>query len=619
MASLSYAANEENVARGTLTELFSEAVDRWGDAPAFRYFGKDGGVEDISYRESWSVVRNVGAALEVHGVRRGDRAAIMAENRPEWALADYGCLCAGVVDVPIYSTLPASQAAYILRDSAAKLVFVSDAEQMEKALEAVRQCGYPVQVVVFDPPEELPGEVLSWASFLAAGAEQARSWSDEAFRDRALQAVPDDVATILYTSGTTGDPKGVMLTHDNVSSNARACARVLPIGPDDVTVSFLPVSHILQRMVDYLFFLRGCTIGYAHSIQTVVDDMQVLRPTLAVSVPRLYEKIYNGVMEARGIKKAIIDWACGVADRAAEIRLSGGKVRGLLAAQYAIADTLVFSRVRAALGGRMRFFVSGGAPLAPELNRFFYSIGLVILEGYGLTETSPVTNVNSPEHFRIGTVGLPVPGTEIRIAEDGEILVRGPQVMKGYYNQPEATAEAIESDGWFHTGDIGTIDEDGYLAITDRKKDIIVTAGGKNVAPQPIENRLKSSPFIEHAVLVGDRRKFVSLLVVPSFANLEAWAEKQGIPFEDRDALLGRPEVREHLEAEVRRCLGPLASFETPKKMAFLQDDFTIQNGLITPTLKVKRRLIEDRYGEIIDEFYGEEAADEAVKPRKER
>jgi len=616
MTNRSYVANEIKVARGTLVELFVEAVERWSDDPAFRYFGKAGRVEDISYREAWSIARRVSAALTAYGVTRGDRAALLAENRPEWALADYGCLCAGVVDVPIYSTLTATQVAYALRDSASKLVFVSDAEQMEKALQAVRESPQPIQLVAFDPPDQLPDGVVSWEAFLSDGGERARAWSDGAFRNQALQAGPDDIATILYTSGTTGEPKGVMLTHDNVASNVRASSMVLPIGPEDLTVSFLPVSHILQRMVDYLFFRQGCTIAYAHTIRTVVDDMQILRPTVAVSVPRLYEKIYNGVMEARGLKKAVIDWACKVADRAAVIRLGGGEVRGLLALQYDLADKIVFSRVRAAVGGRMRFFVSGGAPLAPDLNRFFFSIGLMILEGYGLTETSPVTNVNTPEQFRIGTVGPPVPGTEIRIAEDGEILVRGPQVMKGYYNRPAETAEVIDEEGWFHTGDVGRIDEDGYLTITDRKKDLIVTAGGKNVAPQPIENRLTTSPFIEHAVLVGDRRKFVSLLVVPSFANLEAWARRQGIGFDDRSSLLRNPEVTKYLEAEVRARLGDLASFETPKKMAFLEDDFTIQNGLITPTMKVKRRLIEERFQDLIDGFYGDEAADAAVRGR---
>jgi long-chain acyl-CoA synthetase len=404
-----------------------------------------------------------------------------------------------------------------------------------------------------------------------------------------------------------------MLTHNNVASNVLASAEVLPIGPADQTASFLPLSHILQRMVDYLFIHVGCPIAYPRSILTVVEDFAYIRPTVAVSVPRLYEKIYNGVMEARGLKKRIIDWAVDVADRVADLRLSGKEPGALLAAQYALADKLVYRKVKDAVGGRLGFFVSGGAPLAPTLNRFFYSIGLMILEGYGLTETSPVTNVNTLEDFRIGTVGKPLPGTEIRIADDGEILVRGPQVMKGYYNKPEATAEAIDGEGWFHTGDVGALDDDGFLRITDRKKDIIVTAGGKNVAPQPIENRLKSNPFVEQAVMVGDRRKFVSLLVVPSFVNLEAWATEQGITWSGRAELLARPEVQAHVEAEIAVGLDDLSPFETPKRIALLEEEFTIQNGTLTPTLKIKRRVVQDRFKELIDGFYSEEAADVAV------
>ncbi len=616
MPNRNYVASEVEVPRGTLTELLLSAIQRHDQAPALRYFVSEGTVRDLTYRQVWGVMRQVCGGLAAHGLTPGDRAALLAENRPEWALADYGCLWAGVVDVPVYSTLTAPQVAYVLRDSGAKLIFTSTAGQMRKVLEAARSYPAPVEVVVFDPPDELPDGVVSWETFLTQGAERAAGWSEDEFVAKGMRVQPDDLATVLYTSGTTGDPKGVMLTHDNIASNVWASGNVLEIGPSDRTLSFLPVSHILQRMVDYLFFDRGCTIAYARTIETVVEDMQVVRPTIVVSVPRLYEKIYNGLMETRGLKRVIVDWACRVADRAGARRLGGAELRGLLGLQYRLADRVVFRRVRDAVGGCVRFFVSGGAPLAPRLNRFFYSIGMTILEGYGLTETSPVTNVNSIEHFRIGTVGRPVAGTEIRIADDGEILVRGRQVMKGYYKDPETTHEAIDEDGWFHTGDVGEIDEDGFLRVTDRKKDLIVTAGGKNVAPQPIENRIKASPFVEQAVIVGDRRKFVSLLVLPAFANLEAWAEEHGLPVDDRAALLHHPEVRAHLEAEVRRSWGSLASFETPKKMAFLEEEFTIQNGLVTPTLKVKRRIIEERYADVIDAMYGDEASDTVVRER---
>jgi long-chain acyl-CoA synthetase len=329
-------------------------------------------------------------------------------------------------------------------------------------------------------------------------------------------------------------------------------------------------------------------------------------------VPRIYEKIYNGVMEARGLKKALIDWAVGVADRVADLRLAGQRPAGLLALQYRVADRLVFSKVKKAVGGRLRFFVSGGGPLAPVLNRFFYSIGMTILEGYGLTETSPVTNVNTLEHFRIGTVGKPVPSTEIKIAEDGEILVRGPQVMKGYYNRPDATAEVIDAEGWFATGDIGELDADGYLTITDRKKDIIVTAGGKNVAPQPIENRLKTHPLVEQVVMIGDRRKFVSLLVVPAFDELEEWARQNSVSWESRDELVKDPRVVKHVEREVLGSLDDLASFERPKKIALLSEDLTVENGFLTPSLKVKRRVVHERLDSVIDALYEEEAVDAA-------
>jgi long-chain acyl-CoA synthetase len=331
---------------------------------------------------------------------------------------------------------------------------------------------------------------------------------------------------------------------------------------------------------------------------------------VVVSVPRIYEKIYNGVMDARGLKKRIIDWAAGVADRAADLRLAGKEPSGVLALQYRIADALVFGKVKSAVGGRLRFFVSGGGPLAPALNRFFYSIGLTILEGYGLTETSPVTNVNTEKDFRIGTVGKPMPGTEVRIAEDGEILIRGPQVMKGYYNKPEETAAVIDADGWFATGDVGEIDEDGFLRITDRKKDIIVTAGGKNVAPQPIENRLKTHPFVEQAVMIGDRRRYCSLLIVPALGPLEGWAADHGIAWSSTGELLRNPTVVGHVQKELFAMLTDFAQYEQPKKLALIEEEFTIDNGMLTPTLKVKRKVVGEHLRDVIDELYAEEAAD---------
>ncbi len=607
MSTRDYAANDAEVPTGTLAQLFLDAVERFGPEPAFGFFPEKGRLEHISHDEALERVRRVGGGLEEAGLVRGDRAALFADNCPEWALVDYGCLCAGIVDVPVYSTLTAEQVAYILEDSGAKLLFCG-AEQLGTAREAVSACEHDVGIVVFSG--EAPEGVRSWDAFLESGSGREVARDEALFRARAAEADPGDVATILYTSGTTGPPKGVMLTHDNVFSNVMACSDVLAIGHEDRTASFLPLSHILQRMVDYLFMHVGCPIAYPRSIQTVVEDFAVIRPTVAVSVPRLYEKIYNGVMEARGVKKKLIDWAVGVADRAADVRLAGEEPGGWLGLQYALADRLVFSKVKDAVGGELGIFVSGGGPLAPALNRFFYSIGLTILEGYGLTETSPVTNVNTLEDFRIGTVGKPVPGTEIRIAEDGEILVRGRQVMKGYYNRPDATAAAIDDEGWFKTGDVGELDDEGFLTITDRKKDIIVTAGGKNVAPQPIENRLKSNPYVEQAVMVGDRRKYVSLLVVPAFESLEAWARENGIDWGSRRDLLDEPRVRSFMEDQVREKLAGLASYEQPKKIALLEEAFSIENGTMTPTMKVKRGVVQDRFDDLIDRLYEAEAAD---------
>jgi long-chain acyl-CoA synthetase len=504
---------------------------------------------------------------------------------------------------------------------------VSSSAQLEKIREVGGELPDLERVVIFDPPGApeagadgdggLRQEVVSWTDFLARGRDAGAAMSEETFRSEALSAKPDDTATILYTSGTTGDPKGVMLSHNNLHSNVRAAQRVLPIDESDSTLSFLPLSHVFQRMVDYLLFNRGCAISYARSLETVADDLKRVRPTIVVSVPRLYEKVYARVMQATGIRQVLVRWARGVGGRWADAKLTGREPGVSTAVQHRVVDRLVFSKIRKGVGGRLRYFVSGGAPLSPEINRFFFAAGVVILEGYGLTETSPVTNVNSPEdfpaNFRIGTVGKPVAGTEIRIAEDGEILVRGPQVMQGYLDDPEATADVITDDGWFHTGDIGELDEEGFLKITDRKKDIIVTAGGKNVAPQPIENRLQKNRYVDQAVLLGDRRKFLSLFVVPDFDHLVEWAGGQGIGTRDRRELLSHAGVQEFLENVVSSELQDLSRVESPKKIVLLEEPFTIEDGSLTPTQKIKRRVVETRYREVLDALYEESSRDRSV------
>jgi long-chain acyl-CoA synthetase len=605
-----YASNPADLGEGTLVQLFLDAVDRLGRHAAFRYH-RDGSWHRLTYREAFDRVWAVAGGFSVVGLSRGDRAAILSENRPEWALADYGSLCAGVVDVPIYSTLIPSQIRYILEDAGVRLVFVSDREQLEKILEIRDQLPELRRIVVFDPPAgDLPEGVQSWKGFLAAGADALVGGSEVGFREAALSAGPGDTATILYTSGTTGDPKGVMLSHNNLASNVKASSQVLPLDEKDSTLSFLPLSHVFQRMVDYLLFHEGCTIAYARSLDQVPEDLKVVRPTVVVSVPRLYEKVYARVTAATGVKGLLVSWARGVGSRWADRRLAGRRPPASLRLRYALARKLVFSKIAAGVGGRLRYFVSGGAPLAPEINKFFFSAGIMILEGYGLTETSPVTNVNTPrdfpENFRIGTVGKPVPGTEVRIAEDGEILVRGPQVMKGYYNRPEATREVIDDEGWFHTGDVGELDQDGFLRITDRKKDLIVTAGGKNVAPQPIENRLKQHRFFDQPVLVGDRQRFITLLAVPDFEAVAEWAAGQGVPTGDRRKMLEDDRVGRKLLSEMNETLTDLSRFEMPKKLVILDAPFTIEDGSLTPTQKVKRRVVQERFEEKLREVYGE-------------
>jgi len=604
------AVHPANPGRGTLTQLFLETVDRMGRRVALR-FHEDDRWQRLTYREVFDRVWAAAGALEAVGLQRGDRVAILSPNRPEWAIADYGCLCAGVVDVPIYVTLTAEQIAYILRDAGVRLIFVASEEQMARVLEVRDQLPQLERLVLFDPPSrDLPEGVQSWADFLAVGVDAFAGGSESGFRSQLAAVDPEDTATILYTSGTTGDPKGVMLTHQNLYSNIQAAHRAIPTGPDDVSLSFLPLSHVFQRMVDYLLFSTGTTLVYARSLEQVPEDLQLVQPTVAVAVPRIFEKIYDRVTSVSGVRGRLVRWASGVGGEWVDRTTQSAPVSFGLRVRYALARRLVLSKVAQKLGGRLRIFVSGGAPLSAEINRFFLSAGVMILEGYGLTETSPVLTVNSPldfpRNFRLGTVGKRVAGTEIRIAADGEILARGPQIMKGYFNQPAATAEAIDSEGWFHTGDVGVLDPDGFLRITDRKKDLIITSGGKNVAPQPLENRLKESPFFDQVVLVGDRRPYLVTLGVPDFVALTAWAEREGIRADDRRDLLQDPRVSARLFQEMQSKLTGLASFETPKKLLLLDRPFTVEDGSLTPTQKVKRRVVQERLADRLTEAYEE-------------
>jgi long-chain acyl-CoA synthetase len=513
-----------------------------------------------------------------------------------------------MADVPVYPTLPAAQITHILVNSGAAAIFVSGDAQAAKIAEIRAETPGVKHVITFaDTKPAGVDHTLAEVEAMGVAADSAERGA--AWKAGALAVQPGDLATLIYTSGTTGLPKGVMLTHDNLHSNVRTALTALPFTLQDVALSFLPLSHVFERTGDYLFWTAGVSIAYAESIDTVPFNMSEVGPTLCMSVPRLYEKMYARVLEnalsGGSAKKQIFFWARAVADAWADETLAGRVPNGWLTLRYALAQKLVFSKLKARTGGRLRYFVSGGAPLAPEINKFFYAAGLVILEGYGLTETSPVISCNTPDAFRIGTVGKPFSGYEVTIAPDGEILTRGPHVMAGYYKNEEATREAIDPDGWFHTGDIGLLDE-GFLRITDRKKDIIVTAGGKNVAPQPIENAIKTNKYVSQAVMIGDKRKYLVLLVVPNWDQLERWAGRKNIIWTQRSQLLEMPTIRAKMEKEVGKQTAGLAKFEAPKKIALLEHDFSIERGELTPTLKVKRRVIDRDYKALIDSLYAD-------------
>jgi long-chain acyl-CoA synthetase len=596
----------KNVERDTITKIFFGAIDRLNRPDAMRY--KQGGQwRTLSHKEIEERVTRLAAALNAMGVERGDRVAILSENRPEWAITDYACLCLGLTDAPLYPTLPGNQIAYILNDCSAKVILVSTREQLQKILEIRGDVPSLQHVIAFDDAGGADG-VRSFADVLEQGQREIDSGNFGNLRERALAVGRDDLATLIYTSGTTGNPKGVMLTHYNLASNVAGVSEhgILntspPIGAGDVALSFLPLSHVFERMVDYFLWDLGVSIAYAESIEKVADNLQEVKPHIMVSVPRVFEKIYNKVLGATGIKAMLVGWAKRVGEAAVDERLAGRETGGF---QLNLADKLVFSKLRERTGGRIKAFVSGGAPLSGDVAKFFFAAGLPIFEGYGLTETSPVLTANKPNGgTRLGTVGHVIPGVEVRIAESGEIIARGPNIMKGYWNNEEATREVIDEEGWFHTGDVGEFDRDGFLRITDRIKNIIVTAGGKNIAPAPIENEASLSPYVGQVVMIGDKRPFPVLLVVPDFENLGAWAKEQGIDTANKQQLVQDPRVRELLEKETLGRLQGLAKYEAPKKLSIVAEELTIESGMLTPTMKVKRRVVEDRYRDVIEGMY---------------
>jgi long-chain acyl-CoA synthetase len=560
----------------------------------------------ISARDFGFTVRALSLGLNALGIQPGERVAVLSENRPEWAMADYAALCAGAWTVPIYPTLPASQIAPLLQDSGARAIFVSTQELLGKVLTIRKQCPELEYVISIEgaPPQE--------AGFLTLDqvVDKGRptlEMSPGVFEQRAARVKPEDVATIIYTSGTTGEPKGAMLTHRNFVENVRSACDVVPITGEAVALSFLPLSHVFERMLDYAYLYRGASIAYAESVDKLRENFLEVNPHCFGAVPRVYEKVHGRILDkveaGSVLKKKLFLWAVRVGRERLAFEERGEPVPPGLARRAKLFDRLVFAKIRHALGTRFRFAVSGGAPLSRELAQFFWGAGVTIYEGYGLTETSPVIGVNGPGAWRLGTVGRPISAAEVRIAQDGEILTRGPCVMKGYYKKPEATAEAIDKEGWFHTGDIGHLDRDGFLAITDRKKDLIVLAGGKKAAPQPIENELKKSPWVGLPIVLGDRHKFLAVLIVPNFDRVREWAAVGKIEV-DWNAIDASPEIRRLFQREIDVYNADRPHHEQIRAFALLPSDLTIEDGSITPTLKVKRRILEKRYQDLIESMY---------------
>ena len=584
--------------------MFMNRVKEYGDRVCLKE-KREGKWEDFSWNKLAEMVRNLGLGLISLGTEPGERVAIFSPNSVEWKVTDLAILSTGGIDVPLYATITAAQAEYILKDSASKIAFVGTADHMDKVLQAKSDLPDLIKIVTMDNSTSDDPMVMTFEEMLKLGEEQ----EDGGAFDKRLEAVkPDDLCSIVYTSGTTGNPKGVMLTHNNFLSNCRAASQLVDIGPDDIAVSFLPLSHVLERMSGYYTgLMNGATVAHAESIDTLIDDIAEIRPNFMVSVPRLYEKFHAGILDniskESPMKQKIFNWAAKTGREVSALKVAHKNIPTMLNLKYKIADHLVFSKISEKMGGRLRFFVSGGAPLAQEIAEFFHAMGILILDGYGLTETSPVLTVNTPDNLRFGTVGQAVPGVEIKIAEDGEILARGPNVMKGYWHLDEETHEVLEG-GWFHTGDIGEIDEDGFLSITDRKKDIIVTAGGKNVAPQNIENQLKLSKYIEQVAVIGDKRKYLSALVVPNFEVLEEYCKQNGIPHADTFEIISNPEVEQFYRGIIDELLKDFSHHENIVKFTLLPEELTEEMGVLTPTLKVKRRVVNDMFKEKIDDMY---------------
>jgi long-chain acyl-CoA synthetase len=592
---------------GTLPTRFLNAVEEHPSPRAQMFRGPDSW-ESISSQEFLRRVAGLANALVELGVKSGDRVGLFAPNCPEWHTADFAISGSGGVTVPVYFNESPDRMSYILNHCGSQVVFIAGHKQLQKFLEVRDFLKEVQQVIVAGAGDNLPTDFLRYETLIAAAGPSEVA----AYRLRAAKVLPSQLASLIYTSGTTGEPKGVMLTHTNFCSNVTDSCVELDLRPGtDLAVSFLPLAHVYGRMLDYVYIFHGCPIAYVEAVENVAQALVEVHPTVLAAVPRFFEKIYARLMEqgskATGAKRKIFDFAMRTARESAAWRCGEKSASLAVRLKWAIADKLVYSKIRAGTGGHLRTILSGGAPLSRDLCEFFWAIGIPIYQGYGLTETSPVLTSNHPQN-RAGSSGRPIRNVQLRIADDGEILAKGPCVMQGYFKSPESTREVLSDDGWFKTGDVGYLDKDNYLFITDRKKDLLKTAAGKFVAPQPIENVLKTSPYILNAMVVGDQRKFVVALIVPNPVTVSAKLAEDGLKFSSNAELAAHSATHALIEKEVARLTTHLAQYETIKRFALLADDFTFDSGSLTFTMKLKRRVVEQQYADVIDKLYADVA-----------
>ena len=591
------------VQQRSIYELLRDTAADYPDGVAYQ--SKRGGTwQDLTWAETRSRVKSVSKALIALGAAKNDRVSILAQSREEWALCDFGINCCGCVTVGIYPSNLGPDCAYILNHSDSEILFVEDRDQLDKILAVRDDLPRLRHIVIYEGSTDAENNVLSWDDFLHGG----EGVPDEQMAKRGEEVAPEDMASLVYTSGTTGTPKGVILTHRNLLFTSWTANQCLYIERQFIMLLFLPLAHVFARAMIYCCLRHGATIAFAEDITKVADNLREVRPHWIPSVPRIYEKVYDKIISnaeaAGGVKRRLFYWAVGVGRQVSKLQQQKRPLPALLRLRHALANKLVLHKIQAAFGGRLLFAISGAAPLNVAIQEFFHACGVLILEGIGMTENSSFSNVNRFDDYKFGTVGPPGPLVEMKTAEDGEVLYRGDNVMQGYFKNPEATAEAIDSDGWLHTGDVGEIDEDNHLRITDRKKDLIVTAGGKNVAPQRIERILCGSRFVAQAMAYGDRRRYITALVTLDAEKIEAWAGRNGLGDLDAAALAAHPSVQQLIDAELERLNRDLASFETVKKVHIVPREFTLEAGELTPTQKLKRKVVAERYRRELDALY---------------